>query len=333
MTTIFTAMPIFDKPGPLRDLLDRYGFTHERVSVPRGASMEESVSAMIARAPEMEFLLANTTPLGKPFFAAAKHLKLVSMFGVGIDHIDLGAATEAGVLVTNAPGTNTRCVSELAFSLMLALAHNVVPMHTDLVNGTWRGRKGTEISGKTLGLIGFGSIAQDMAKLGNAFGMRVIFANRTPRPEEAAALNAAQLPLDQVLAEADYCSVHVPGGANSLHLGTAEFAKMKKGAMFINTARGDIADLDALVDALTSGHLAGAGLDVFPQEPMDLAHPVFSLSQVVLTPHAGGLSQEAMERVTASALDEVVRVLNNAPSPNARNPEVYEDGGRGTNRA
>lgn len=324
MPVIFTPMPIFDKPGPLRDLLDARGFAHERVTVPRGASTEEAVGALMARAPEMEYLLANTTPLSAAFFAAAQKLKLVAMYGVGLDHIDLAAATKAGVLVTNVPGGNTRCVSELALALMLALAHKVVPMHTDLVNGTWRGRRGTEISGKTLGIVGFGNIGQDVAKLAGAFGMRILFANRSPRADAANALGAVQVSFDELLAQSDYISIHIPGGNGAWRFGAEEFAAMKPGAALINTARGGMVDLDALVAALNSGHLAGAGLDVFPEEPMDMAHPVFSLPQVVLTPHAGGLSAEAMERVTASALDEAVRILNGERSPNARNPEVYE---------
>lgn len=323
MTTVFTSMPIFNKPGKLRDLLEEHGFSHEWISIPRGAAKEEAEKALVSRAPGMEFLIASTTPLGREFFSEAGKLRLVAMYGVGLDHIDIPAATAAGVLVTNVPGGNTRCVSELAFSFMLDLAHKVSPMRADLVSGVWRGRKGTEISGKTLGVIGFGHIGRDVASLARAFGMRVIFANRTPRPDETKAIGAVQLPFDQVLAEADYVSVHIPGGPGSWHFGAAEFAKMKKGAYFINTARGDIMDIDALVDALNADHLAGAGLDVFPQEPMDPAHPIFTLPQVITTPHAGGLSEEALERVAVSALDEVARILKKERSPNARNAEVY----------
>lgn len=329
MTTVFTPMPIFDKPGKMLDLLNERGFARERISAPgapKGAGVnEELIRAMIDRAPEMEFLITNTVPLGKEFFAAARNLKLVAMYGVGLDHIDIPAATAANVLVTNAPGGNTRCVSELAFSFMLNLAHKTVQMHTELVGGSWRGRKGCEISDKTLGLIGFGNIAQDMAKLAKAFGMRVIFYNRTPRPEAARECGATQLPFDQVLAEADYLSIHVPGSAaSSLRFGEKEFAAMKKGAYFINTARGELMDLDALAEALRGDHLAGAGLDVFPKEPLDPAHPLLRLPNVVTTPHAGGLSGEAMARVTVSCLDEIDHILKKERSPNARNPEVYE---------
>ena len=327
MTTVHTPMPIFNKPGPLRALLEERGFVGEWIcasDASKGKAGKEHIKkALIERAPEIEYLIIDTTPLGAEFFLAAKKLKLIAMFGVGIDHISIPDATGAGVLITNAPGINSRCVSELVFAFMLDMSHKVTRMHTELVNGAWRPRLGFEISGKTLGIIGFGHIGQDMARIAQAFGMRVIFANRTPRPELACTSQAVQLPFDQVLAEADYLSVHIPGGPESWRFGAKQFAAMKKGAYFINAARGDIADLDALADALLSGHLAGAGLDVFPQEPPRSDHPVFSLPQVVVTPHAGGLSAESMAKVTASTLDEVVRVLKKERSPNACNPEVY----------
>ena len=127
-----------------------------------------------------------------------------------------------------------------------------------------------------------------------------------------------------MLAEADYLSLHIPGGAASWHFGAAEFAKMKKTAFFINAARGDIVDLDALTRALREGRLAGAGLDVFPEEPVaDVSHPIFALEQVVVTPHAGGTGSEAMLRLTASCLDEALRADRGERSPNARNPGGY----------
>lgn len=326
--TIFTPMPIFSKPGPLRDLLEARGFAFERVepaAAQKGAADHEAVAAaLVGRAAAMEFLFVGTIPLRGEFFSAAKRLRLVAMFGVGIDHIDVRAAAEHGVLVTNVPGGNSRCVSELAFALMLDLAHKVTEMHTDLHGGVWRPRLGTELTGKTLGIVGLGHIGQDVARIGKALGMTVIAANRTPKPDVAASLGLAQLPLEDVLAEADYLSLHIPGGPGSWHFGAEEFAKMKKTAFVINTARGDLLDIEALTLAITEKRLAGAGLDVFPQEPMDPAHRIFSLPQVVTTPHAGAASKEAMARVCSSCLDEVDRILRKERSPNARNPEVYD---------
>ncbi len=165
MTTVYTPMPIFNKPGPLRDLLEKRGFIGQWISAPGAqkgrAGKEESRKALLERAPEMEYLLIDTTPLDREFFRAAKKLKLVAMFGVGLDHISIPDATAAGVLVTNAPGGNSRCVSEIAFAFMLDLSHKVTRMHAELAKGVWRPRLGFEISGKTLGLIGFGHIGLD----------------------------------------------------------------------------------------------------------------------------------------------------------------------------
>lgn len=327
MITIFTSLPIFNKPGPMRDLLDERGLRCEWVfskNPPKGKpELEDSIRAVKDRAPEMEYFLTDTTPLDRDFFDAAKKLKAVAMFGVGISHIDIQAATEHGVIVTNVPGGNTRCVAELAVALMLDLAHKVTQMHTAMTQGQWRPRLCTEISGKTLGIVGLGHIGRDVARIGGGFGMSVIAANRTPRPEIARDLGLAQVPLDEVLEKADYLSLHIPGGPDSWHFGAGEIAKMKKTAFFINTARGDLVDLDALHEALKEERIAGAGLDVFPEEPMDMSHPIFQLPQVVATPHAGAMSREAMNRVTASCLDEFARAVKGERSPNARNSEVY----------
>lgn len=323
MTTVFTPMTIFSRPGPMLDLLQTHGFASVRVETAKPVTVENSVKALLERAPEMEYCIINTTPLDEAFFAAAANLKLVAMFGVGTEHIDLAAATKAGVLVTNVPGGNARCVAELAFCFMLDLAHKATWMHMDMTGGAWKRRMGSEVTGKTLGIVGFGHIGRDMARIAKAFDMRVIFANRTRRPELAETFGAEQLPLDEVLAQADFLTLHIPGGPDSWHFGAEQFAAMKQGAFFINAARGDIMDLDALASAVESGHLAGAGLDVFPEEPMDLSHPIFALPQVVVTPHAGGVSEESMIRVASSCLDEVTRVLNRERSPNARNPEIY----------
>lgn len=327
MRTVFTTMSIFNKPGPLRELLAARNLTYSWVLAQTGvkgkAAPEQSMAALMAHAPDMEYLVIDTTPLDETFFRAAKKLRLAAMFGVGLDHIDVAAATERGVLVTNVPGGNSRCVAELVLAMMLDLAHKVTRMHMELAAGSWRPRMGSELMGKTLGVVGLGHIGRDVALLGRALGMRVIAANRTPRPETARELGVEQATLDEVLAESDFLSLHIPGGPGSWHFGSAEIAQMKKTAFLINAARGDLVDLDALTAALTEDRLAGAGLDVFPEEPMNLAHPVFSLPNVVATPHAGAMSGEALARVTAACLDEAVRVLDGKKSPNARNPEIY----------
>ncbi len=326
MIVIHTPMPAFNKPGPLLDMLLERGWKAEWLYAGRQVkgrpSPEEARQALLERADEIEYLFLDVTRVSREFFEKAKRLKLVAMFGVGLDHIDIPAATERGVLVTNVPGGNSACVAELVFAMMLDLAHKVTPMHMDLAAGIWRPRQATELAGKTLGIVGLGHIGTTVARLGRAFGMTLAATNRSPKYELAAELDMALLPLEETLARADYLTLHVPGGPDSYRLGAAELAKMKKGACVINTARGDLLDLDALMAALNEGRLAGAGLDVFCKEPMPPDHPLFRMPNVVFTPHAGGLSQESMLRVCASCLDEVARLLAGQRSPNARNPQV-----------
>ncbi len=323
-------MPLFNKPGPMRGLLEARGWEAEWLYAGKTTkgrpTPEEAKQTLLQHAADIEYLLLDTTRVDREFLEKATKLKLVAMFGVGLDHIDIPAATEKGVLVTNAPGSNSVCVAELVFSLMLDLAHKVTAMHMDLAAGAWKPRAATELAGKTLGIVGLGHIGTAVARLGKAFGMTLVATNRSPKFDLAAELGIALLPLEETLARADYLTLHVPGGPGAYHLGAAELARMKRGAYIINTARGDVLDFDALLAALHENRLAGAGLDVYPTEPMPADHLVFRLPQVVCTPHAGGLSQESMLRSCASCLDEVARIAAGQRSPNARNPEIYSRG-------
>jgi phosphoglycerate dehydrogenase-like enzyme len=328
MNTVYTQLPMFDRPGPLRELANERELIVEWLGkyCPAGtpAGPKEKSATLMAHAAGIEMLMPDLTPIDRNFFEAAKKLKLVASFGVGIDHIDLRAATEHGVLVTNVPGINARSVAELALALMLCLTRKVAFHHRNLFNGLWRPGVSTELSRKTLGIVGLGHIGQELARLCSAFDMRLLAANRTPRPDIAEKLGVTQLPLETVLKEADFVSLHIPGGPDSWHLGEKEFALMKPSAFLINTARGGIVDLDALTEAIREGRLGGAGLDVFPEEPINLAHPLFTLDKVVLTPHVGGTTHEAWYGQAASCLDECVRLKARERSVNARNPEIYE---------
>jgi D-3-phosphoglycerate dehydrogenase len=326
-TVFFTQLPIFNNPGPLLDLVNARGLEVEWLGkyCPSGmkAGPQEKYATLLAQAGEIEILVPDLTLMDRKFFEAAKKLKLIASFGVGLDHVDLRAATEHGVLVTNVPGVNARSVAELALAFMLCLARRVAWHNGNLLSGRWRPGIGTQVSGKTLGIVGMGHIGQELAKLCASFNMKLLAANRTPRPEIAEKLGITQLPLEAVLREADFVSLHIPGGPDSWHFGSGEFALMKPAACLINTARGGLVDLDALTEALQEGRLAGAGLDVFPEEPMDLSHPLFSLDKVVLTPHVGGTTHEAWYGQTVSCFDECARLARKQRSVNARNAEVY----------
>ena len=329
MPTVFSTMNIFRRANAVTEYMARNGLRGERVYAPAGkgerASPAEMTELLIAKAPDMEYLIIDTTPVPRAFFARAERLRLIAMYGSGLDHIDIRAATDHGALVANVPGGNKRSVAELALCMLLCLSRGIPAAHNDLVAGMWRRRQGRELLGQTLGVVGLGAAGTEMAYLGKALGMRVIAYNRTPRPELATAIGLEQVSLDRLLAESDAISLHIPG--NAPLIGETEIARMKHGALLVNLGRGALVDMDALERALAQGRLAGAGLDVFPEEPCDGSHPLFRLPNVVCTPHIGGITQEAGLRIFRACIDDILATMAGQRTPRAVNPEVYDRGG------
>ncbi|MBI1731895.1 MAG: D-glycerate dehydrogenase [Gammaproteobacteria bacterium] len=226
--------------------------------------------------------------------------KIIGSYGVGFNHIDLDAARARGLVVTNTPDVLTDCTADLAMTLMLMAARRAGEGERHLRNGQWTGWRpthmmGTKVTGKVLGLVGFGRIARAMAdKAHHGFGMKIIFHDPVPPPAGVAgALKAESRPtVEDVLREADFVSLHCPGGRETRHLlNSARLGLMKAGAFLINTARGDVVDQVALVDALRRGVIAGAGLDVYEGEPRVPAD-LIGMENVVLLPHLGSASTE-----------------------------------------
>ncbi len=226
--------------------------------------------------------------------------KFIGNFGVGFNHIDLDAAKARGLTVTNTPEVLTDCTADIAMTLMLTVARRTGEGERHLRSKAWAGWRpthmlGTKVTGKTLGLIGMGRIAQAMAKRAHhGFGMKIIFSDPYPPPEEVIKeFNATQCDsIDEVLANSDFVSIHCPGGKDTYHLLNKDsLAKMKPNAYLINSARGDVIDNDALIDALKNGIIAGAGLDVFEGEP-NLDERFIDIENAVLLPHLGSASLE-----------------------------------------
>ena len=226
--------------------------------------------------------------------------RILGSNGVGFNHIDLEAARAAGLTVTNTPEVLTNCTADLAMTLLLTVARRAGEGERHLRNGEWTGWRpthmmGTSVTGKTLGLIGMGRIARAVAaRAAHGFNMKIIFHDPfPPRDEDIADLNATQCASpEEVFANADYVSLHCPGGKDTYHLiSTEAFKAMKSGAFLINTARGDVVDEAALVTALASGEIAGAGLDVFEKEPA-VNTTLLEMENVVLLPHLGSATQE-----------------------------------------
>lgn len=293
MTLVLSTSPGFGRHGSVPDRLAGTGWQVVRCLDP--ALPDGGVSARIADA---DFLVVGLHPVTADTVSGARRLKGVLKHGVGVDNIDLAACSARGIPVLNAPGSNARAVAELAVGLMFALARNIPASHADVCAGRWLRQAGSEIGGRTLGIVGLGSIGRALAGLALGLGMDVIASDPFPDRTFLAAHPVDLVPLDRLLARADYVSLHLFGGAgNASLIDAGRIAQMKPGARLLNLARGEIVDLDALHAALESGHLAGAALDAYVVEPPDAGHPIFRNPRAVFMPHSGGDTLEAMERI------------------------------------
>jgi D-3-phosphoglycerate dehydrogenase len=244
--------------------------------------------------------------------AAAPALRVVAKHGVGVDNIDLAAVAARGVTVVNAPGSNTGAVADLAFALLLATVRQLVPAHTATATGKWQRFYGPELAGRTLAVIGFGRIGQAVARRAAGFDMRLVAHDPFVPDERIAELGAQPLTLEECLRRADAVTLHVPGAGGRPLLDAERLALLKPGAYLVNTARGDLVDEQALADALTSGRLAGAGLDAFATEP-PAGSPLLTAPNVVLTPHMGAFSDDANAAMGTTVVRDIARVLRGEP--------------------
>lgn len=268
-----------------------------------------SPEALRAEFLEADAVLATVTDRvdAACFSQAGRRARIVANFGVGVNHIDLEAATAAGVIVTNTPDVLTDDTADLAILLMLSVLRRAGEGERELRSGKWTGWRpthllGTRLTGKTLGIVGFGRIGAAVAQRAReGFGMRVYAWTRSPAKAAVRGVTRVSM-LEELLTNSDVVSLHVPATPATKHLmGAAQFAKMRPGAILVNTARGDVVDEDALVRALERGQLAGAGLDVFEAEPR--VHPgLLSRDDVVLLPHIGSATRETRESMGMRAL-------------------------------
>ena len=249
-------------------------------------------------------------------FKRCSSLKLLSILGTGTDHIDLEDASKHGVLVTNTPGFAAVAVAEHSLTLMVSVARKISLIDREVKEGKWPRGLMTQIYGKTLGLIGLGAIGGQFAKIGNVLGMKVIsWETFQPSKERAKEFGVEFVSLEYLLKEADVISIHARLTSQTKNLiGRNEFSLMKPTAIIINTARGAIINREALLDALTSGKIIGAGLDAFDIEPLPPNDPFLKLNNVTLTPHNAGMTQETIERGAQMAVDNIINYLQGSPT-------------------
>jgi phosphoglycerate dehydrogenase-like enzyme len=270
----------------------------------------ETLSQMLPACDVLWHVLQRCTA---EMIAAAPRLKLIQKIGVGVNTIDIDAAKRRGIAVCNLPGTNARAVAELTLGLMLAVLRRIPSFDRGLRSGAWTDtslQDGIgELGGRTVGLVGFGSIPRILAPILTAMGCTVIYTARSSVADAVASFR----PLERLLAEADVVSLHLPLVPETAHvIDAAAMDRMKPGTILINTGRGGLVDQPALVAALASGRLAGAGLDVFETEPLPPGDPLLALSNVVVTPHVAWLTAATFDRSFALAAENCRRIASGA---------------------
>jgi D-3-phosphoglycerate dehydrogenase / 2-oxoglutarate reductase len=308
MARVLVSDPI-DNAG-----VERLGAAGHDVDVKTGLKPEE-LQAIIG---EYDALIVRSeTKVTPTIIDAASRLQVVGRAGVGVDNIDLDAATGHGIAVVNAPTGNTIAAAEHAFALMMSLSRNIAQADASMRRGEWtRGKfMGVELRGKTLGVIGLGKVGSEVAKRAVAFEMNVLAFDPYVPEERARGMGVELVDMDRLVSETDYISIHTPltSGTKSL-IGEPEFKKLKKGVRIINAARGGLVDEELLDAALTSGLVAGAALDVFTSEPPK-EMPLLSNEKLITTPHLGASTEEAQVEVAIEVVDQVMAVLNGEPAP------------------
>lgn len=269
---------------------------------------------LIKLLPGIDGYIAGLDEINAAALAAADCLKVIARYGVGYDKVDLAAAHQKGIVVTNTPGANSSSVAELALTLMLSLARQAVDAAFQVRQGKWPRPSGVSLEGKTIGILGLGAIGKNLARLLTGFDCRILAYDPFVKPELVRELKVGLAGLDEVRAQSDFISLHLPLLPETRGLINREFlAAMKKGSYLINTSRGEIVDEAALFDSLQSGHLRGAGLDVLTAEPPDPANPLLSLSQVVITPHIASQTDGATSNMGWMAMKDCLAVLRGEP--------------------
>jgi D-3-phosphoglycerate dehydrogenase len=267
-------------------------------------------------------LVRSATQVTPELIERAQRLKVIGRAGTGVDNVDIPAATRRGIVVANAPESNSVAAAEHTLALALALCRNVPQAQATLVGGAWeRSRfKGSELYGKTLGVVGFGRIGQLVAKRAQSFDMEVLAFDKFVSAERFRELGVEGVGgIEELLGRADVVTLHVPKTPETIGLiGSGALAAMKDGARLVNCARGELVDLDAVLEALESGKLAGAALDVFPSEPFT-DHPIFARQDVVVTPHLGASTAEAQDRAGVVTAEQVTAALTGGVVTNAVN--------------
>ncbi|MGY5857781.1 MAG: D-glycerate dehydrogenase [Candidatus Thorarchaeota archaeon] len=294
-----------------------------------------SVQEIIENAEDCEGLVTLLSdPIGADVINKLPKLKVIAQYAVGYDNIDVPCATERKIAITNTPGVLTETTADLTWALIMSASRRLVEADKYVREGNWNVAWGPEmllgsdIYGATLGIIGLGRIGSAVARRAAGFDMKILCHTRSENwytQELDKNPNAKQVDLHTLLQESDIVSLHIPLTYETHHLmGEKEFNLMKSGAIFVNTSRGSVIDEEALINALESGHLGAAGLDVFAQEPIQKDSPLMKLTNIVLAPHIGSASTKTRATMATMCAENLIAALNGERPPNLVNPEVFE---------
>lgn len=286
-----------------------------------------SEAQLLAELPGVVASLPSNDEFTARVLAAASDLKIISRTGVGLNSIDLAAAAANGIVVTSAVGQNSISVAEHTFALMLSAARGIAFQNEGIRAGEWASLRipGAPLNGKTLGILGLGNIGKEVARRAAAFGMEIIACDIAPDERFAAEVGVYFHSLEEVASRADFLTCHVPLTPETTGIvGRELLGLMKPGAFLINTSRGPVVDIDALAETLASGGIRGAGVDVFPVEPPVVDHPLFDQPNLIVTPHAAGVGEDACENTLRHAVRAVVDLLAGKKPQDIANPDVLK---------
>ena len=272
-----------------------------------------------------------TDPIDSEVMDAAPKLKIISQVAVGFDNIDVKSATSRGIVVTNTPGVLTETTADFAWALLMAVARRVVEADRYVRKGKWKVgwhpmmMMGRDVYGATHGVVGLGRIGQAVARRARGFSMKILYCDTVPREQEEKELGAKRVDFETLLRESDFVSLHVPLTKETTHLiGAKQLSLMKKTAFLVNNSRGKVVNEKALYTALKNRRIAGAGLDVFEQEPTPRANPLLTLDNVVVAPHASSSSFETRSRMAEMVAENLVAFFEGKRPPNLVNPEAFK---------
>ena len=289
-----------------------------------GRSLNED--DLIGMVGEIDGFIAGLDHITRNVIKAAPNLKVISRYGVGMDRVDLAAATSQGIVVTNTPGSNSTSVAELTIALILVLLRKICQLNELTKSGQWTQLNTLSLKNKQVGLIGFGAIGKETAKRLKSFGCRISVYDPYVPESVLQDCMVQSNDLESLLSEADVVSLHLPANKETEKFVNKSFlSKMKIGAFLINTARGELLDNDAVLSALESGQLGGLAIDAYDQEPPNTKDPVFAFKQVIATPHCGSHTDDAMNSMGRMALNQCLSVLRGEHPEHIVNPQVLSN--------